>query len=160
MENIELHLRKNHPPEVFKSIRIIGRFPEKFIGDFCYIRLFYKEYDYKNGDILDSQILRSLQSVFHEAHLQLNVLTLFDKQFEDCLKITKGGFTKSIVTYFYPIVNYENDIPENLKAYYLGLNLNLWISADDPRKEIIPDTLLVNLPFDDLLPLIRTIKQV
>lgn len=160
MENITLNLRTNNPPEVFKSIRVIGYPSDRFIGNFRYIRLFYKDYDYKNGDTLDKQIFESVKSIFPDSHLNLNVLTLFDKQYDNCLKITSDGMIKTIVTYFYPIVNYEDEIPKDLKAYYLRLNLHLSMNPDDPRLLYIPDSLVVNVPFNELQILIETIKPI
>ncbi len=159
MENITLNLRTNNPPEVFKSIRINGNHFDRFTGNFRYIRTFYKDYDYEKGDILDKQILESVKSIFPDSHLSLNVLTLFDKQYEDYLNITKGGATKTIVTYFYPIIKYD-EIPNDLKAYYFGFNLTLAMTSDDKRIQLIPESLIVNVPFNELQTLIKTIKPV
>lgn len=160
MEQITLNLRTNNPPEVFKSIRVIGHSPGRFIANFRYIRLYYKDYDYKSGDILDKQILESVKSIYPDSHLYLNVLTLFDKQYEDCLVITKGANSKTITTYFYPIINYLEEIPKNITGYHLGLKLNLLMNPDDITKENIFDTLLVNVHYEELQNLIKTIKPI
>lgn len=162
MKEIVLKSRKPNPPEVFKAIRIAGNVPDRFTGYFRYIRVYYKGYDYKKGDVLDQQILSSIQSIYPESSLSMNILMLLDKQYDDCLKITKGGTHKEVLTYFNPMVqyNYGVEIPENIRAYYKSFNLMLWLNAKDKRLALVIDSLHVNIPQGDLKELIKTIKSV
>lgn len=159
MENITLNLRTKNPLEVFKSIRINENQFDRFTGHFPYIRTFYKDYDYEKGDILDKQILESVKSIFPDSHLSLNTLILFDEQYDKCLNLTKGAVKKTIVTYFYPIIKYD-EISNDFKAYYLGLDLNLLMTSNDKRLQLIPENFIVNIPFNELETLIKTIKPV
>lgn len=160
MEERVIKLRQNIPPEVFKSIRVVGNTPERFLGNFRYLRLYYNDYDYKNGDILDQKIFDSIKSFYPQSYWYINMLTLFDKQYDDCLTFTKGGTVKPITTYFYPLITLAEEIPVELKAYFLNLNLILHLSEGDSRIEYITDSIMVNIPNTDLQKLIKTIKPV
>lgn len=165
MEIKELNLTTRPLPlDVFKAIRFRNNYPERFTGHLIYLREYYNGYNVNTGDILDSEILKTVKNRFEDAFFVYSEELLFDQQLTDCLTWTRGGENKDIMFYFLPKTDYNNYIELSnkgaLKSYYLPIKTTFWFDKNDPRINLIPNEVMVHVPLVELEKLIKTIKHV
>ncbi len=159
MEARELTPRHVSPVEVFKSIRIVGHEPGRFLGHLRYLRVLHPAYKYKTGDVLDASILDSLKSMYAEAYPTSNLLLLFNEQLEDCLRIT-AGIESPVLTYFYQTPTLSDNTPPASSAFPLRLNFTLWVPQGDERLSFMHKEILVRVDGGNLRTLMATIKAI
>jgi hypothetical protein len=151
--------------KILKVIRVIGPNWNQFTGHLPYTRTLSKTYDYKNGDLLDANLLESIQKTYPNSTLVENRIILIEGELEERLKYIRGGSQKKFTINFFPYVDlpYERIhemLGQEITSYLVDLTLRLNISEQNEKFQYIYESELCYIDFRQINDLVKTIQSV
>jgi len=158
------------PVEEFKFLKVLqieGPDYHRFTAYLPYIRTFdekkYVPQHAAKDDLLDEQILATIQSVYPDTRLRYSRSIFFEGELEETLKAIAGGTIKPCTIQFNPHITYEviaRSGRTTFSAYPFSFQLRVHLSPEHPRLEAINDYFLCQLPLEQLDGLAKTIKPI
>ena len=146
-----------------KIIRIVGPEWNSFTGYLPYQRILNEEYDYKQGDELDKNLLETIQKSFPNSNLSENRLIILEGDLEERLERLKYGSDKKFTVNFFPFI----DIPieqlpmhrgRSFNHYLMDFKLRLMISTQNEKYNNINESAICDIHYEKIDKLVETIK--
>lgn len=151
--------------KVFKVIRVVGPEWNWFTGYLPYTRTLSKSYDYKNGDLLDENLIAAIKKTYPNSSLVESRLIFLEGELEDRLKAIRGGSQKKFTVNFFPYIDYPYErmfelMGKEFTSYLFDFILRLDISEKNEKFNYIYDSDLCYIDFKIIDELVKTIQPI
>ena len=148
-----LKLRNVFPLEYAKAIRVKFEFPYRVFGHLKFLRKNHLNYNYINGDGIDTSLLNIMRNYGVSSELIYNYPLYADQEYDNFSQITKGGVEKDIVFTFYTIPVFSNeDLSKtnatNVESISKSLKMTFWTN-DILHIKNVPNEIMIRLLKED-----------
>ena len=147
--------------KVLRVVRVDGPDWNPFTGYVHYKRQFTKEYNSKTFDLLDNLIFDGIKQMYKNSVRYIDKDILFKGEYEDYLKIIKGGKSTKLTLRLTPQIPHDRIwdlVDKELKEYHLPLQFEILLLGNDIRLNHILDFGMINFPFDSKDIIARSLR--